>query len=1675
MRHPWISQPLALAAILTLSGCPEGVDSTDAGSTAGETGGDDGPNTPAWTCALGCGNGVCEANFGEDCESCVVDCGEDQCGAGPSFGPGDTAIVFGNVFEDRCNDGVYRALPTRALVEGAQALPFKQGQSKVLIAPPGCGGVNDQEPTIATAVGLRDGSLGFTAQCLTLVPNGKGVPLEVGLRYEVGRWHAPNPAQLPGFYARPGSLNLAPFWFTSWSRRLHGEFPEWTAEPWASSELPDSFELLLEDYTSYQFEREDDTPRYHQPGVGPNAAVAFAEIVQRDDPGSCQSTGDPSRFIADNDVILHYADGTRDVFSGRDLTFKVHVDNFQNHLVVTHGMRAGAGDPACGPDIQATGIKRISSYPVDSDEPLAWIDLEHRYEEVAHPAGADGVVGLWRLQRIVDSEGRVLAVEYEQGAPDRVSTLTAYPGQVDEQRYEFGYDSLGVLDSLAMPVADGDGYNTLSLVHQHPSSPATGGLSRVLSQTRSVSGQAATTSFTWLAGQDYDLEVSYPNGRIHRFGHQLPQGPTATPLMAADRDANRVTNQYNIDATSNPSRTAYDPLTGFVTEECDQLSFGPSGDGSAPAPRCSGYVYDDNFDLVEIASRNEDGAVVHAELEYQVFEPGNDHRLLVYRGPMGDESRYEYAVASTWFEGRIDSVQLRELRDPLANVTRYDWCAGTASCPKGLIARVVSPVGGETSFIYSSSLGTPTLRREPDETQQRLGYDARGCMVETDDVHGVKTRYEYAAGQGDCRPVRSVRNPGGTLETVTLYEYDQARNLIARTDDATGQWSNSVVRSEYSYQVIDVFGTVAVVDERRAGVGGSFFERVTHRYDAVGLLLENGEPNMMRSTTLAYQFYASGDSEVSVSRSGISAAKTESYDASGAVLRTTDERGVSNEFVYSDNSGRKIESRSGAGNEQILAEYAYFDDGLLRELRGSDATTIYEYDQARRARSVTTNDISDEIDLDPAGRPTAQRQVMAGATVNEVQYTYDHEGRGSRVKTTTTVPDGGGDGLTTTNHYKTESMAWGACQSSSPGDCYKTVEVETPRQVNGQPTSQKLGYDELGRLTQVSLLGVEPVLFTYAYDNLDCLRSIQGGGRSQSFECDALGRTIGEQEWAQRSWDFYPDGSMRSFVDFNGTATHYELDASRWRIATIRYENEPAGVVAIDDINFTYLQNDLLATMTDGAGFTEHDYDSLNRLVARSFTPSHAGGVTRTLGYTYHDNSERLAALDYWGQGTVYYDYDSAGRLATLTPFGGAAHSYQFHDDGRVISQSSSVASTLNIYDPLRRLAAITTTAGASPGAGPNILTIDYDPPGLPGRDEHGNVRGVLERWTNEQPLASEFSYDAAERLQGIELPPLDPDLWSDEPSDALAAFFDANEYDARGNPTRMMGRELAYDTHDRITSVGYGFDQNGNLVCYGDDANCHCFNGAQDADETGVDCGGVDCECCVGDDEPKPTPSFVGTACPLAGGTVDWAALAAESASYTNPQELQFGMGIPYNGDSGCGSVSYELPVPCGDGSFIDYEMFRMGGAIATLIIPFLGDNWVHNPGYFAEGMMDPFYSHPAKSAIVSCQGGGAGLCLIGNYGDGLSDFPQEPCDLARQADVPAPMQPGPGAYGGNIRAFPVYQRNEPAQQYPPGYQLCYDVIDFHAQGGVVGTCQNDGKEHGTIYVVMRGLGGCL
>jgi YD repeat-containing protein len=241
--------------------------------------------------------------------------------------------------------------------------------------------------------------------------------------------------------------------------------------------------------------------------------------------------------------------------------------------------------------------------------------------------------------------------------------------------------------------------------------------------------------------------------------------------------------------------------------------------------------------------------------------------------------------------------------------TTYTWCEDEPGCPAGSLRSVTSPMQAVTTYLYNEENGTPTATVQPNGTRSLVTYDLRGCLLESTSPDGIRTVYTYndAGGlQGDCAPTQVIENPAGTTDKrVTAFQYDPARNTIVRTSDVGGGRTNSDTEAMFRHRVVTPDGGTAIVLARDGGSAGTGF--VTSQqmsYDPHGQAVLLTDVAMNRSITRTFAYAGDGTLTVTSQRSGIPAASTETFDASGQVVQTVDPRGVTSTRSYNANSGR---------------------------------------------------------------------------------------------------------------------------------------------------------------------------------------------------------------------------------------------------------------------------------------------------------------------------------------------------------------------------------------------------------------------------------------------------------------------------------------------------------------------------------------------------------------------------------------------------------------------------------------------------------------------------------------------------------------------------------------------------------------------------------------------------
>jgi YD repeat-containing protein len=800
-----------------------------------------------------------------------------------------------------------------------------------------------------------------------------------------------------------------------------------------------------------------------------------------------------------------------------------------------------------------------------------------------------------------------------------------------------------------------------------------------------------------------------------------------------------------------------------------------------------------------------------------------------------------------------------KITDPQGRVTDITYCTAVGT-PTGctapgavrtVIDRGADGVGANdrTTSFETNAAGQVTAAVLPDNTRNETTYNAlgyplsviankgtmqlvssmvynwRGDLTSVTDARGVTSTQTY---DNMGRLLSQVSAVGTTLQSTTRYKYDNEGNLLRVLSDEGGVNR----RTEMTYGVPKYMAGYLVSQVRDGMAGGDINSAWSAPLTTASMAyLIDGAPSsttdaLGRVTTTTYAYNADGTATVTMTPPGRGAVtRVTTTNKAGQVLTSVDELGVRTSYAY-DAAGRPVTVTSGTqttGSIPVAYTTTYDAQGRVSSVAGpSGYTQVPTYDTFGRVASQvesglrwtsSTFDVMDRVVTSKAGNG-----AVANANVEAtVATTYDGLGR-----VTTKTDNPGGLNLQTQYIYVEGS---------------ETDKVNLRRVVDPKGNITRYSYNAQGALAQTT--DANSGVFTYTYDKLGRMILQSSPGNSQSFGYDALGRktsaSMNSGAAFPETWKYNADSTVSAYCRPSGGAACvssstsangawvYSYDAAG-RMAGIDYP-EVAGVTSAD-ASYTYLANDLLASVTDANGKTAYTYDALNRVAVRArcsvfgCTPDVASDATannKRLVYAYKANDTALASLQYWNRGSVSYATNALGQVTQLTDWAGNPTTYAYSGTGQLATANVNAGTAFTstyAYDTARRLSRITHAKGAA-----NLLDLRYDGfaagendfvgAQLAGRDANGNIRGIKETWRTEGALTHSFGYDTLNRLTGIKHSALPSGAWGTTGAPAVNV---TNAYDARGNATSFMGKAFAYDTADRATTSGFAFDTNGNM-----------------------------------------------------------------------------------------------------------------------------------------------------------------------------------------------------------------------------------------------------------------------
>jgi RHS repeat-associated protein len=528
----------------------------------------------------------------------------------------------------------------------------------------------------------------------------------------------------------------------------------------------------------------------------------------------------------------------------------------------------------------------------------------------------------------------------------------------------------------------------------------------------------------------------------------------------------------------------------------------------------------------------------------------------------------------------------------------------------GNVSAMIDALGRRTEHHYDSR-GQRVQTTYPDETTIVMAYDPAGNMISRTDVAGRVTTYVF----DELNRQIAVVHPDGALEQEVLSTGGQTIATI----DANGN------RTDFTYDAAGrQISRIApqVVDGRN---GSLVRPTVTQSYDATGRVIATTDANG-HTTQFTY------DELGRLTRTDYpdGSFTTQGFDEAGRVTSTTDELGRTTDYVY-DSRGRLLsvtETAPGPGEPRPVTTYTW--DLTGKRLTQTDAlgrTTRMQYDALGRQirRTLPGGQFATAV-YDAVGNLIVQTDFNG----HSVEFVHDDRNRLiERI-----LPDG-------------EVHAF----TYSP-----TGARLTASDANGTRT---FTYDSRDRLTD--LTQADGSALSYQFDPGGNLVRTATGTQTTDYIYDAGNRMLSSTtDGAETRYRYDPNGNQVTLTRPNLSVTEKSFD-SRNRVLTIEHRGATDSV--LESFAHTYRANGRRETVTELDGSLEtYTYDDRDRLISETRT----GTSPRTIEYQYdrvgnrieinEDGQIRSASYDQndrlLSEGTRQFTYDANGNRTSVTDGG---------------------------------------------------------------------------------------------------------------------------------------------------------------------------------------------------------------------------------------------------------------------------------------------------------------------------------------------------------------------------------------------------------------------------------------
>jgi RHS repeat-associated protein len=538
-------------------------------------------------------------------------------------------------------------------------------------------------------------------------------------------------------------------------------------------------------------------------------------------------------------------------------------------------------------------------------------------------------------------------------------------------------------------------------------------------------------------------------------------------------------------------------------------------------------------------------------------------------------------VSATMLTGRTQSVSVQ-----MRNNGDYTWSAGTNF-------RLGSQNPAE-NLTWGTGRAYLTSDVAPGQTAT---FNFTITAPSTPGSYNFQWRMlqEGVAWFGDLTPNVSivVSTPPPVVASSASIEYDELGRVIVRRDSAG--------RIKLSYQY-DANGNVTKVTDALGNV-------IRMTYDALDRV--NTSTDAAGQVT-AYQ-----------------------HDVAGRMIKVTDARGNATSYTY-DGFGQLWQQLSPDTGTTTFAYDAY---GLpLSMTRANGVTTTYGYDALYRRTSASAGGLQQWATYDnctsgigrlcstgdatgttsysytPEGEVVGRGFSIAGTTY-ALGYSYDNAGRVAVV----VYPDGNKAAYSYANGLVSGvAMTVGGVTTNVASAVTYQPDGAMASWTSSNGLVNTLGYDGEGRLTGISVPGVQSLAF--AYDDADRINRITNGIDSslmQSFGYDAVSRLTSVASTASNASYQYDATGNRVGQTVNGVSTPGTISPTSNRLISF-------GAAA--------LGYDANGNTTTVSGVPTYHYDAFNRMDSAA-------------GTSYYVNPEGQRLRKSGAAGTSYFAPDSSNAM----------------------------------------------------------------------------------------------------------------------------------------------------------------------------------------------------------------------------------------------------------------------------------------------------------------------------------------------------------------------------------------------------------------------------------------------